>query len=489
MSNKLIFIYDDRVTVPNEVKEIVSVDNFSEIYKSNHKIHEIIFNKAHIEHFTKVFHIKNDNDLEYIETLISEESNLLYLVFPSSFAPNNENSMVKLIKKCKYSSGIANFYQRHTTKTINLLTSREIKDFIRLKDEPDYETFFSNLQFESNIEIDQNNFSNLSNLNSFIEFMWNSTSTRSFNTISVNLDCVKKKSNDETKMFAEYNFYQLLDGKMKQFIVPTFNYTRKNDISSYEMERLYIPDVSIQYINKSLTPLSFKKLCNLFFEYINSRKIIKVSKKEYIKSYEEKIIEKMNSRISEFIKTELGVKIDQQFNQNYSINIVDLALQSEKLIRKILSRDNLKLLAISHGDTCFSNILYDKRINLFRLIDPKGAINEADLYLNPLYDVAKFSHSILGDYDLINHNLFECSFDDDLNMVLLKHQVPSSEIYKKEFIDQLNENNFNLLTIRAVELSLFISMLPFHADQPKKVLGYLINAKNLLNSLDYEINK
>ena len=46
-------------------------------------------------------------------------------------------------------------------------------------------------------------------------------------------------------------------------------------------------------------------------------------------------------------------------------------------------------LVVGHGDLCFSNILYSREANLLKLIDPKGALAEEDLYTDPYYDPEK----------------------------------------------------------------------------------------------------
>ena len=48
-------------------------------------------------------------------------------------------------------------------------------------------------------------------------------------------------------------------------------------------------------------------------------------------------------------------------------------------------------------------MLYSKEINLLRLIDPKGALTEEDLWTNPYYDIAKLSHSYLWKIRLFQH--------------------------------------------------------------------------------------
>ena len=66
---------------------------------------------------------------------------------------------------------------------------------------------------------------------------------------------------------------------------------------------------------------------------------------------------------------------------------------------------------VVHGDLCLSNILYDLRSRICKLLDPRGSFGAAGIYGDPRYDVAKLYHSIYGLYDFITNDLFHVSID------------------------------------------------------------------------------
>ena len=139
-------------------------------------------------------------------------------------------------------------------------------------------------------------------------------------------------------------------------------------------------------------------------------------------------------------------------------------------------------MTVAHGDLCFSNILYNHDVNLLKLIDPKGAETEDELYMNPYYDIAKLSHSVCGSYDYFNSDQYEISMDPDMR---LKLTVDSdNDRYVKIFYEYLNENGIDPLLIRIYETSLFLSMLPLHMDREKKVLGFILNAIRIMDELE-----
>jgi hypothetical protein len=128
--------------------------------------------------------------------------------------------------------------------------------------------------------------------------------------------------------------------------------------------------------------------------------------------------------------------------------------------------------------------LYDKRINILKLIDPRGAETQDGLYFDSYYDVCKLSHSFLGDYDLINNGLFELTYTNNLQIQLTTEKLQNNELFRMLFLKKLEENNFDSELVRIFEVSLFISMLPLHIDNPKKVLAFVLNAINILNQIE-----
>jgi thiamine kinase-like enzyme len=152
----------------------------------------------------------------------------------------------------------------------------------------------------------------------------------------------------------------------------------------------------------------------------------------------------------------------------------------EKVTKAFPEKD--KKLVVGHGDLCFSNILYSREANLLKLIDPKGALTEDDLYTDPYYDLAKLSHSICGCYDFFNSGLYQITMDRDMKIKLTidTDLQPYVDIFKK----YLEEKGYSYTKVRLYEASLFLSMLPYHMDQPGKVFGFLLNAIRILEEVE-----
>ena len=141
-------------------------------------------------------------------------------------------------------------------------------------------------------------------------------------------------------------------------------------------------------------------------------------------------------------------------------------------------------LALSHGDFCFSNILFEKSIGLMRLIDPRGAATADELYMDPLYDVAKLSHSILGHYDLINNGLFELRVENELQLNLSTYEPANAAALRRAFKTRLTEHGYDESQVRLYEVSLFLSMVPLHMDLPVKALAFILNGSKILDLIE-----
>ena len=130
----------------------------------------------------------------------------------------------------------------------------------------------------------------------------------------------------------------------------------------------------------------------------------------------------------------------------------------------------------------FGNILYSKEIGLLKLIDPKGALEETDLWTNPYYDIAKLSHSVCGNYDFFSAGAYDITVDRDMKYVLNVHFDNGK--YKKVFIKYLEQNGYDYALVRLYEASLFLSMLPLHINDSHKVFGFLLNAIQIMKEIE-----
>jgi hypothetical protein len=141
-------------------------------------------------------------------------------------------------------------------------------------------------------------------------------------------------------------------------------------------------------------------------------------------------------------------------------------------------------LTISHGDMCFSNVLYCSHNDRIYLIDPRGS----NMFkCHPLagdirYDIAKLYHSLFCGYDYIIANRFLIEQGD---IKFYPEDNAKIDYLSKKF-DQLIINGFlniSLDEILAINILLFISMVPLHNDNKKRQKAFLLNSKRLYKEL------
>jgi hypothetical protein len=140
-------------------------------------------------------------------------------------------------------------------------------------------------------------------------------------------------------------------------------------------------------------------------------------------------------------------------------------------------------LSIVHGDFCFSNLFYDHRGGLIKMIDPRGSDKEVSLSLlgDSRYDLAKLNHSIIGRYDHIISGHFICHVNSALNFDLTVYDDDLLSNIQGLFLNSpiFSDMRSNHLTILAITSLLFFSMLPLHSDNPTRQMALLANALSL----------
>jgi hypothetical protein len=143
--------------------------------------------------------------------------------------------------------------------------------------------------------------------------------------------------------------------------------------------------------------------------------------------------------------------------------------------------------AVMHGDFCFSNILYSFRTRRIRLIDPRGyaTAGRPSLYGDSHYDAAKLMHSAAGRYDLIIADRYAGSASLAYDLELRFAEDPEHAWLERAAAERtLGGVKLGAPDVMAVTTTLFLSMLPLHADKPKRQWALLANGLRLFLDLD-----
>lgn len=243
-------------------------------------------------------------------------------------------------------------------------------------------------------------------------------------------------------------------------------------------------DIAIRWIHGAINLEEFHDILKRLFHFVATRNTKKTSIAEYEAVEKNLYINKVRERMQELKNNSYYVKFNHFISSGTEFHNIDEIIEKyELLYEKVTNNVSKKQeFVVGHGDLCFSNILYNKETSILKLIDPKGAVKEEELWTNPYYDIAKLSHSICGRYDFFNSGLYDIKIEADMKLTLSLDF--NNEEYVELFKEYLKKYDFDYTLVRIYEASLFLSMLPLHMDNPQKVFGFLLNAINILEEVE-----
>ncbi|MCM3389780.1 aminoglycoside phosphotransferase family protein [Ureibacillus chungkukjangi] len=357
---------------------------------------------------------------------------------------------------------------------------KEILNFAIQSKDKDIDPFFYALQLYHEQhpmilkEIERSSWLDLGHLDRYYEAIGK---TRNFNHTEI--DCkqgtILKISENKEKLIHEISWYLNLPNTLQYTIPRIFDFSLDSNEPYVKMEYYGYSPLADRFVMNNLDVLEWgtifnrlKELLTDFRQYITKNTDLKENR---YKMYVQKVISRLNDEnfpselfeINEvngktvYSLSECKIMIEKLFEEIYELTIHQLPTQS----------------TIMHGDFCFSNILYDTRTGVIRTIDPRGSFGEISIYGDPLYDIAKLSHSIRGQYDFLVREQFY--FEQNRNCVTFEvysnnHHEKIASIFEEIFL----YNPETKLFVDFIEATLFLSMLPLHSDSLYRQKGLLV---------------
>lgn len=305
--------------------------------------------------------------------------------------------------------------------------------------------------------------------------------TRYFNKLQYvdGIHALQKISENIEKIKAEYDYYYKLPEHLQRYFVQPFHFEINEDKASYYLEQYNIEDMAKQLVNNTITEKSFIKFLEKIKRFQWESEDIKVSNEEIYQESKSIILDKNVHRKflldnnSAWKNSEYRVKIEKN-----NITTESLFNRLEKAFTENYKNRKTNITKISHGDLCFSNILWCEEKNIIRFIDAKGLPH---FIMDEYYDIAKLSHSLLGRYDEIVYEKYTVDFDK--NILIFTNDTP--KILNKLFIDYLDFKNIDYILLRIFEASIFLSMCSNHIEDDKRVAVFLMNCDRILKEIGY----
>lgn len=312
------------------------------------------------------------------------------------------------------------------------------------------------------------------------------TSERAFNVLHVEGIVLSKFSENTVKVVAESNWFTRSPLSMRHYMPKYISSRMEGSKYSYSIEYLPCLPLNELYVHGRQTIVFWNKIFSKFIRYFSDAKIAyKESDMEGVSKFalnEELFINKTLERVNLF-STDFGFDLsaDNIFCGRVLPSVQQIIQETTECVLSIKN-----VIGFLHGDLCFSNVLYDSRSESIKLIDPRG-IDESGsemLYGSIVYDFAKLSHSVIGLYDFIIANQYELSGDQ---------HVFNFEIFTPQGVEEIQLLFFKRLSILdvssrdfyAINILLFLSMLPLHYDNSKRQRALLANALRLYEKFRY----
>lgn len=477
------FIYDDSLELPFSIESVVGNRTFGKIIHKRVKLREKIrtfLQDAGIDNVIEITHTQER--YEIINRFKEESNDSIFIHFYSKAVIIDPEKFSILLEKISYSQSTS-INQEIDPYMLVFTKIMDYKNYIKLLD--NNQTITKADLGDDTLIITPDGFAmDISDIASFLSFFSGGFEARYFNQLVGDAHTLVKKSADKQKIEREHHYYHLLPDMMKKWYVMPYNLKVEDDYASYTMERLNVPDMALQWIHNSVSVRDFGMFLDKIFSFVSSRPSRKISKEDYLKRFDDLYYRKVLDRIHKLKEMDLFSRLHTYVINGKEFTLDQIIEKYRELYNRMKTEVREYQEVIGHGDLCFSNILYDKNSYIMKFIDTKGALREDELWTDPYYDLAKLSHSVLGNYDFINNELFSISLNNQLTLQLsLKSR--SLNQHQMLFIEKVKQAGYDIRLIRLCESSLFLSMLPLHIDNPRKVLGFILNAIQINEELEH----
>ena len=310
------------------------------------------------------------------------------------------------------------------------------------------------------------------------------SSARSFNTLQIDGRIARKASADVEKMRAEAHW---LDAVPPEIRIYAARLLREGSDEAgrrfYETEYAYLPTLAELFVFGTLGRTAWLRVSESCQQFLSATATTTDPRGSGDAALAALILDKTERRLRDFADA-TGFSVDA------GLRLDGRALPSlMRIAAELADRVDLhsgRAACVMHGDFCFSNILYDSRVQRVRVIDPRGTIaGKPTIYGDLRYDLAKLAHSIVGRYDQIIAGRYTMSPDDGRHFGIAFETAPHHAMLEEALpgfvVDGVSAGGAE---VQAITAGLFLSMLPLHADRPDRQRAFIANALRLYAALE-----
>lgn len=307
------------------------------------------------------------------------------------------------------------------------------------------------------------------------------TTARAFNTVRIDGLTARKTSADRAKIRAEAHWLNAIPASVQIHTARLLAHGVDGGRAFYETEYEFLPVVSELFVHGLLGRHSWLRIlgaCEALLDACAADK----GEGSADAALRLLCVDKTLERLARYAR-ETGFAVDRRLS--LAGRPTPSLMEIGERLGAAMDLESGRRENVMHGDLCFSNLLYDSRVRRVRALDPRGMVGERPgIYGDLRYDLAKLAHSVVGRYDQIIGGRYVATEHDDV--FTLDFEEIAAQPWLEAAMSEMTVDGVGALspTIRAASASLFLSMLPLHADRPDRQRAFLANALRLYLDLD-----
>jgi hypothetical protein len=301
------------------------------------------------------------------------------------------------------------------------------------------------------------------------------TTQRHFNQLSIANGVLTKSSDDQRKMAAEAAWFEKAPPCVRHFL-PNYIGSPGGEGVRYSLEYLPLAALNELFVFGRLPAKVWNKILGACGQFLEAAAAIPVPERIGTDVVQATYVDKTFKRLAEF-SAQTGISLDEPWRVNGQC-VPSLRAMAEEMGDAVMSHAAVP--SFIHGDLCFSNILFDFRCGRVKLIDPRGMDAHGSItpYGDLRYDIGKLSHSVLGLYDLLIAGHFQLEVrGQEVDYAILDGQTAAvREMFMQNPILGRLPSQWDCYPVMVL---LFLSMLPLHADNPRRQKALMANSMRL----------
>jgi hypothetical protein len=309
------------------------------------------------------------------------------------------------------------------------------------------------------------------------------TDTRHFNALRIDGRTARKSSQDSAKIRAEAAWLAAVPPSVRIYAARLVDAGDEPDGGAfYETEYSYLPTLAELFVFGALGAAVWSQILRSCEEFLRNCAAATLGAPAG-PMLRELVIAKTSQRLRRFAD-DTGFDVDAMVR--YGGRPLPSLMQMAEDLAGQIEFGSGRQAHVMHGDFCFSNILYDSRVQRIRVIDPRGYVHagEPSIAGDLRYDMAKLAHSVLGRYDQIIAGRYELDPPDGNRFAIAFEDAPH-HAWLQSALGRLSVAGVCAggREVQALTICLFLSMLPLHADRPDRQRAFVANALRLYATL------